>query len=1071
MRTQRFKEIGRPVEVPASDESTPPVIVAGIDQPELSLLTEIIVAAGVDAGLQVHDAESREQADKEPTRNPSRLAACFQDSCLKRRSLNATNHHDACLPILWSETELQEARAIVSSVNGPRAWGWGHPDTCLFLASWIRLLPGARLIVSFRDPLSTLADFLRRAESRFVDDPISGLEWWCVRARATLDALEKETPHDCIVLEADAIRADAPAVCQALRGIGIEVSPSRIEHLTRGKTWTPAGLSTNYRNLLHAACPEAVTLHREFIKRATVSTSGRVTRPAESHDSASGIERVAGAFAENSSRVTVNSLLIAALTLHAPDVAKAMESRNRPSGIAKHGGGTEEGKEDYAVQPGQSGWGSSIGDGGSEALLAARLDSTQQLLEETRRRLARTEAEADHAVDHVRALTASYESVVRERDEAIRHWQKYRRRWPPYIVAAGARRSGRALRSFLERRMTPWARQFGRGARMIVLNTGMPESGSIADATGAAVAAQTIAAERIVWPGRSDALTDDANLIRNWWAPDLPTMTRGYDLTVVIHPEYYGPGPFWLPQFLELIRAAFASDQSLDAIAFRGADGEPTIDTINHLYETDAATIGTWNEQTVAAAFRAPMLRDAFGAANRGEQRNLVPTLQHLVNERRKVLVAPRTFPLDATIASKSRKRIGRDLPPAVEIRDQSAPVRALYVTQWIECGGADKGIIDLVTQADPIAVRFSVMTTAAANHTWARHLDGHVEELIHLGDHLPLPPDRRFPAFLTEYVRRRGIELVHIMHSFQGYDAVPLLKRKCPDVRIIDQCHILEKPDFAGGGHPVYATTRYQRFFDHRTVTSEWLRRHLIRNYGVPERDISVIYTCVDAHEEFNPDRYKPGEFREDFDIPHGVPVVVFLGRFHEQKRPDLFARVAAAVSERRPDLGIHFVMIGDGELRPQVEAIRRRMIDPTRLVLAGELDHSGPVLRDADLLLMLSEREGLAYVSYEAMAMGVPQIFSDVNAQSELVTPDVGALLDPSDPDRLVDGAAKETIRLIEDRSAHERMSRAARQRILQHFTIDRMVDAYQGLYRRLVGRSGARAKPQAGAERIGS
>ena len=47
---------------------------------------------------------------------------------------------------------------------------------------------------------------------------------------------------------------------------------------------------------------------------------------------------------------------------------------------------------------------------------------------------------------------------------------------------------------------------------------------------------------------------------------------------------------------------------------------------------------------------------------------------------------------------------------------------------------------------------------------------------------------------------------------------------------------------------------------------------------------------------------------------------------------------------------------------------------------------------MSQATLLLMPSEYEGLALVSYEAMAVGLPQIFSRVNGQEELITPDTG-------------------------------------------------------------------------------
>ena len=203
-------------------------------------------------------------------------------------------------------------------------------------------------------------------------------------------------------------------------------------------------------------------------------------------------------------------------------------------------------------------------------------------------------------------------------------------------------------------------------------------------------------------------------------------------------------------------------------------------------------------------------------------------------------------------------------------------------------------------------------------------------------------------------------------------------------------------------GGHPAYSSRRYKELLDHRTVTSEWLKRYLTTEHGIGEDRISVIYTGVDWAEEFNPDRYAPGVFRDRLGVPRQSPLVVFIGRLYWQKRPWLILRIAGEVQRRRPDLDVWFALVGSGPERERLEELRHKLLRPQQFILAGEVDHGGVVLRDADVMLLTSGHEGLAYVSYEAMAMGVPQITTDVNAQSELVTPECGILLaDAGDED----------------------------------------------------------------------
>jgi len=633
--------------------------------------------------------------------------------------------------------------------------------------------------------------------------------------------------------------------------------------------------------------------------------------------------------------------------------------------------------------------------------------------------------------------------------EAERNY--YRRRWPPYA----AKRAVQKLWDWGRRQVYRWRHRqalvgFGHQAQVCVLWTGLPHSSAEASVT-ALVEQQTRPVEQIILPGRCAALGSNGGiqnvLVHNWWAPDLPRLLRGLDFVMLMHPEYYGAGPLWNPLAVEALVAAMASDERLAAIALRGAPDGPRIGVPNHLHETDAATIWQWSESDLAAIFRVEALCEAFPPGNPGESREIRPTLVELLRRGRRVLVAPQTFPTGAEAAVAAAAEIGARLPA-----EPKAAIRALYVTQWLECGGADKGAVDLLTRVDPQVVDFSLLTTLASTHPWERRVRGFVREVVHEGAWLPLPPEKRFPAFLVEYVRRRNIGLIHIMHSFLGYDALPELKRALPGVRVLDQCHILEPRDNMEGGHPAYSSRRYKHLLDHRTVTSQWLKRYLMRAHGIPEKQISVIYTCVDDEHEFNPQRFARGRFRRRIGVPLESRVVLFIGRLHWQKRPWLFVRIAEQV-QRRSDLDAYFVMVGPGEERPRMEALRAALPDPRRLILVGEVSDSGPVYRDADLLLMPSHHEGLAFVSFEAMAMRLPQIFSDVNGQSELITPETGILIPPQDEHACVQAGTQAVLELLTDEPRRRRMAEAGQRRIREHFGIHVMVQAYEQLYRGLM------------------
>lgn len=612
----------------------------------------------------------------------------------------------------------------------------------------------------------------------------------------------------------------------------------------------------------------------------------------------------------------------------------------------------------------------------------------------------------------------------------------YRRRWPPYVLRRGlafvARTIGRGPRG-------PAHARFGVDARVAVLCTGVPR-GEMAAAVADALTRQSRPLDRVVLPERGEWMRAERAVrdvqVGDWRTDE--TSLDGVDYVVVLQPQHYGPGPLFSPLAVEMAVAALASDPHVQAIVWRGEPDPPTIGTPDHVYDADAATLAALPDATIALVART----GAFRAARRRAHEHTVRAVAAALRNRGRVVVAPRPFPLRIAAAPAVP---GAAMPAA------RGAVRALYVTQFIECGGADKGAIDLLTRVDPSLADFHFMTTMPSRHGWEDRVRPHVREICHLAEHLTPPCDARYAEALVEYVRRRDIGLVHIMHSFLAYDALPLLRKLVPRVKVVDQCHVLEPPDVIEGGHPAYSTTRYGRYIDHRTVTNEWLKRYLITEHDVPAAQISVIYTGVDWAYEFDPARYQVGEFRARIGVPASAFMVTFMGRLHWQKRPWLFVEIAAEVRRRAPDLDPYFVVVGSGPEIAHLERLRAAMAAPERLVLAGEVPHGAPVLRDTDLLLMPSAHEGLAFVSYEAMAMQVPQIFTDVNAQSELVTPDTGVLL-PADERTIVEDGARAVVELLRDSAGRAAMGLAARRRVRERFGIDDMVRQYEAVYRRL-------------------
>jgi glycosyltransferase involved in cell wall biosynthesis len=184
--------------------------------------------------------------------------------------------------------------------------------------------------------------------------------------------------------------------------------------------------------------------------------------------------------------------------------------------------------------------------------------------------------------------------------------------------------------------------------------------------------------------------------------------------------------------------------------------------------------------------------------------------------------------------------------------------------------------------------------------------------------------------------------------------------------------------------------------------------------------------------------------ELARSLGVPVTAPLVVQVGNFKPQKAPLDFVRMAARVASRVPS--VRFVMVGDGALRPAVEALAHSLGIDNLLVCAGWRDDVDQILAAARVVTLTSRHEGLPRALVEARASGVPVVATAVDGTPEIVADGVtGFLVQPGD----IEGLADAVGRLLTDDSVHRRLSLASRQR-LEEFDIDRMVRQQEELYR---------------------
>ncbi len=160
-------------------------------------------------------------------------------------------------------------------------------------------------------------------------------------------------------------------------------------------------------------------------------------------------------------------------------------------------------------------------------------------------------------------------------------------------------------------------------------------------------------------------------------------------------------------------------------------------------------------------------------------------------------------------------------------------------------------------------------------------------------------------------------------------------------------------------------------------------------------------------------------------------------------QKSPADFVRVAARVCQRIATA--RCVLVGDGALRPQIEALLRAHGLQERVTLLGWRRDVVALLKTFDVFVLTSQWEGLPCVLLEARATRIPIVATRVGGTAEAIVEHAqGTLYQPGD----VQAMADRVCQILEDERYRTQL-RTSSGEFPEEFTIRETVKQYQSLY----------------------
>lgn len=190
-------------------------------------------------------------------------------------------------------------------------------------------------------------------------------------------------------------------------------------------------------------------------------------------------------------------------------------------------------------------------------------------------------------------------------------------------------------------------------------------------------------------------------------------------------------------------------------------------------------------------------------------------------------------------------------------------------------------------------------------------------------------------------------------------------------------------------------------------------------------------------------------GSWKLDLNIPTGSPVIGKVAVFRTQKRLWLWVEIALRILKKHPE--VHFLLVGDGDWRGRIEKKINESGKVQNFHLVGVQKHVIPYLSLMDIYLSSSEFEGLPIAMLEAMSCEVPVVATRAGGIGEVIQHGVqGYLTEIENWEEL----ENHCLTLLEKRDIHLNMARAARERVIEKFSMRRMVGELEGIYLGVLG-----------------
>ena len=220
--------------------------------------------------------------------------------------------------------------------------------------------------------------------------------------------------------------------------------------------------------------------------------------------------------------------------------------------------------------------------------------------------------------------------------------------------------------------------------------------------------------------------------------------------------------------------------------------------------------------------------------------------------------------------------------------------------------------------------------------------------------------------------------------------------------------------------------------------TVSKSIARVLEEDFNIKSEKIKTIYNPIMLNEI--KDKCQK-EIKHPFFEDERAKIIICVGRLAEQKRLDILLRAFSFVRKR--DNSVYLIIVGDGELRKELENLSSELRVNKWTDFVGFQSNPYAWIHKADIFVLSSDFEGFPNVILESMACGTPVISTDCpSGPNEIIVNGQSGILVPTEDEKAL---AEAILKLLRNETLRRTLSEEAKRRV-ETFRIEKILPQYE-------------------------